>query len=331
VHLEIIATTYCLTIIKTDVFSLHSYRCINIATHLHWVYLDWLQAEFESNSRCTWRWQSCELHNTLEIVIEWVWRWTWRQWLCQLEGCNQARLEIYLKSCEQASVAVFAGRQYSSESKEMHFEAIIKLVWGCTCGGHDRANLLALIEGVWRYTYWLWLSEFGDAHGGRHEASWEIHTWRLSSSCELSARDRASLETNMEATIVWTARMTLREPRDSFGGRDRARLDEYLEAFGGQCVRHWNFTHQIIHSPLAHSLRAVSWRLIMQGGRPEAEDTFRCQLVIIRMKGRHTICGGLSIQCMLYSVGTVLGVCGTRCMVYLLHTRLSVCCTRCKL
>jgi hypothetical protein len=28
------------------------YLCIYIATHLHTVYLDWLQAVLESNSRC---------------------------------------------------------------------------------------------------------------------------------------------------------------------------------------------------------------------------------------------------------------------------------------
>jgi len=60
VRLEIIATTYRSTIFKTHVFSLYShlciyvsmYLCIYIATHLHTVYLDWLQAVLERNSRC---------------------------------------------------------------------------------------------------------------------------------------------------------------------------------------------------------------------------------------------------------------------------------------
>jgi len=52
VRLEIIATTYRSTICKTDVFSLYSHLCIYIATHLHTVYLVWLQAVLESNSRC---------------------------------------------------------------------------------------------------------------------------------------------------------------------------------------------------------------------------------------------------------------------------------------
>jgi len=53
VCLDIIATTYRSTICKTHVFSLYSDLCIYIATHLHTVYLDWLHAVLESNSRCT--------------------------------------------------------------------------------------------------------------------------------------------------------------------------------------------------------------------------------------------------------------------------------------
>ena len=43
VRLEIVATTYRSTIFKTHVFSLYSHLYIDIATHLHTVYLDWLQ------------------------------------------------------------------------------------------------------------------------------------------------------------------------------------------------------------------------------------------------------------------------------------------------
>jgi len=50
---------------------------------------------------------------------------------------------------------------------------------------------------------------------------------------------------------------------------------------------------------------------------PEAEATFRGQLVIMRMKGRQTILG---TWCMLYSVYAVLGVCCTRCMLYSVST-----------
>jgi len=86
VHLEIIPTTYCSTIIKTDVFSLYSHLFIYIETHLHMVFLDWLQVVLESNSRCTWGWQSSELRDTLrgsgqpclEMCLEAVIEWTWR-------------------------------------------------------------------------------------------------------------------------------------------------------------------------------------------------------------------------------------------------------------
>jgi len=37
---------------------------------------------------------------------------------------------------------------------------------------------------------------------------------------------------------------------------------------------------------------------------PEAEATFRGQLVIVKMKGRQTILGGCCTRCMLYSVLT---------------------------
>ena len=53
VRLEIIATTYRSTISKTHVFSLNSHLYIYIATHLHTVYLDRLQAVLDCNSRCT--------------------------------------------------------------------------------------------------------------------------------------------------------------------------------------------------------------------------------------------------------------------------------------
>jgi len=46
----------------------------------------------------------------------------------------------------------------------------------------------------------------------------------------------------------------------------------------------------------------------MSVGTPEAEATFRGQLVIMRMKGRQTILGGCCTRCMLYSVCAVQGV-----------------------
>jgi len=46
----------------------------------------------------------------------------------------------------------------------------------------------------------------------------------------------------------------------------------------------------------------LSWR-----GTPEAEATFRGQLVIMRMKGQQTILGGCCTRCMLHMVYAILG------------------------
>jgi len=64
---------------------------------------------------------------------------------------------------------------------------------------------------------------------------------------------------------------------------------------------------------------------------PEAEATFRGQLVIMRMKGRQTILGRCCTRYMLYLVYAVLGVCCTRCMLYSVYAVLGVCCTPCML
>ena len=86
VRLEIIATTHHSTVLKTCVFSMYSHLCIFIATHLHMVYLDCLQAVLESKLKWTWNWRLSELRDTLwgrdcarlemhlEAVIDWVWR-----------------------------------------------------------------------------------------------------------------------------------------------------------------------------------------------------------------------------------------------------------------
>jgi len=179
--------------------ALYSHLCIYISTHLHTVYLDWLQAVLESDSRCTQKWQSSELSDTLhasdqtslemhfeavieriwrctsrlwlrehrehlEIVIEWIWRCTWWVWSCKLGGRDQASLEILL-------------------------EAVIKRVWRCTwrssssrfgytLGGRDRAILeiifKAVIEQVWSYTWMPWSSELGDMH----LEAMIVRTWR---------------------------------------------------------------------------------------------------------------------------------------------------------
>jgi hypothetical protein len=69
----------------------------------------------------------------------------------------------------------------------------------------------------------------------------------------------------------------------------------------------------------------------MEGGTPEAEATFKGQLVIMKMKVRETILGGCCNRGMLYLVYAVLGACCTRCMLYSVYAVLGVCCTHCQL
>jgi len=50
----------------------------------------------------------------------------------------------------------------------------------------------------------------------------------------------------------------------------------------------------------------------LYGSTPEAEATFRGQLVIVRMKGRQTILRVCCTWCTLYPVYAVLGICCTQ-------------------
>jgi hypothetical protein len=115
------------------------YLCIYIATHLNTVYLDWLQAVLQSNSRCAWKWWSSELSDKIwgcdrvslemhvDATIERIWRNTWRQWSHENWDGHQDR--------DRATL-------------EIHLEAVIKPVWRCTCRpsscelrGCERASL----------------------------------------------------------------------------------------------------------------------------------------------------------------------------------------------
>jgi len=122
------------------------YLCIYIATHLHRVNLDWLQAVLESNLRRTWKRQSSVLGDTLrsryraslelhwDAVIERICRDAWRPWWSELRDA--------LRDGDRASLY-------------MHLEAVIRRVW--------------------RFTWRPWSSEFGDAFGDRNQASLVIH------------------------------------------------------------------------------------------------------------------------------------------------------------
>jgi len=92
---------------------LSMYLCIYIATHLHTVYLDWLQAVLEKISRYAWEWRSSELRDTLwghdratfemhlEVIIDFIWRYTWgprsSEPRCTLSDRDRANMEMHLQ------------------------------------------------------------------------------------------------------------------------------------------------------------------------------------------------------------------------------------------
>jgi len=144
------------------------YLCIYIATHLHMVCLDWPQAVLESNSRWAWRWRSSDVRDTvlggrygvnIEIRSWRPWsselgdalggqdqvtqRCTWRTWSCELEGGDQASMEMHLEA-KIKLVWRYTWRPRSSNSDaladrnraslEMNSEAMIKRVWRRSMG-----------------------------------------------------------------------------------------------------------------------------------------------------------------------------------------------------
>ena len=126
------------------------YLWIYTATYLHMVYLRWLQAELQSNSRFTSRLQLSELRDVLggcdwlrlemhsEAVMQWVSRCIWRTSLCKHAGCDGMGLELHMQC-------------------------------------HDCANLKAIMEGIERYTWWPQLSELRDGHQSCDWANLTMH------------------------------------------------------------------------------------------------------------------------------------------------------------
>jgi len=139
-------------IFKTHVFSLFSHLCNYIATQLHTVYLDWLQAVLESNSRSTW--QGC-----------------WSELRDRLCGCDRASWEMHLEAVIE-QIWRYTSRLWSSDW-EMHPKIVMEWVWRCTgrqwssefwdaLRGNHLANLVAVIKQVSRYTWRPWSSMFCD-------------------------------------------------------------------------------------------------------------------------------------------------------------------------
>jgi len=195
---------------QSDVFSLYSHLCIYIATHLHMIYLDWLQAVLQRDSRCAWRWRSSELRDTpwrldqaslgmhLKAVVKCIWRYSSRPWSSELRDAlwdhDRASLEMHLEAIMERGWR-YIWRPCSSEFGDIN----LWRPWSCELGGcdgvsleictwrpwssefgdalwgHYHANLKAVIGEVWTYTWRRWSSEFGDALGGCDWGGLEIH------------------------------------------------------------------------------------------------------------------------------------------------------------
>jgi len=175
------------------------YLCIYIATHLHTVYLDWLQAVLErsrdppeNDDRV-----NSEIHT--KALIKGVWRSTWRPWSSRFGDASGGRAQV---------------------NSEMHLVAMIEHVSRCNwrlrlselrdkLGGHDWASLdrhlEAVIERVRRYTWRLRLSAFGGALGGCDGESLQIHLQAM-----IEREWRSTLAGGRSGGGRWEARQLLR-------------------------------------------------------------------------------------------------------------------------
>jgi len=146
-------------------------------------------------------------------------------WSTQLHGSTKSRKEQVRPKVGKDRVCIFIVWQddmkmrcclSTPESPEyilrVAHSTSVTLVSPSTHRRSITLYLEAVIEWVWRCTWWPRWSELRDALGGR---------------------DRASLDMHLEAEIRWTQRHTLRlwpsEFGDALAGYHRARLGEYLE------------------------------------------------------------------------------------------------------
>ena len=179
------------------------YPCIYIATHLHTVYLECVQAGLGSNWRCGWKRRSSEFGDTLdranlEAIIERVQRYTWRP--------SSSEFGDTLAGRNRANVAI-------------HLEVVIEWL-GDALGGNNRAGSEIQLESAIVRTWRPQLRELEDTLGGRDRASWRC-TWRPWSG---------KLEMPLEAVIVRTGRPWSNEFQATLGGCDGASLEMHLEA-----------------------------------------------------------------------------------------------------
>ena len=248
VRREIIATTYCSTIVKTHVFSLYSHLCIYVSmylgiyipTHLYTIYLDWLQAVVYNNSRCIGQLQSTELRDQLRchagVSLE-ICTWMW--WERECTGRNRARLEMPFDTVTER-IRKYPWRLWSHKFGEVF-------------RGHVHANLEAVIGRVWRFTRRPSLGEFGEALGGLDRRRLAICTC-LPDSSEfgevLGVHDCANLKALMQPVWRYTSRPWSSQFGDGLGSCDRVWSAEYFEAVDGQSAECWESIHQLGNSQL---------------------------------------------------------------------------------
>jgi len=159
---------------------------------------------------------------------------------------------------------------------------------------------MAVIERIWRYTWRPWSCK----HGG--------HDW-VSLKMQWGVHDCANMEAVIKRVHTYTSSLWLSQIGQVLGGqklmlRRVPRLYSSVTKLATEGM--WQ---DDINFDLAW--RASWWRSVVKRVMPEAEATFRGQLIIIRPKGRQSILGGFCTRSMLCSeygwtgCMLVLGVC----------------------
>jgi len=121
--------------------------------------------------------------------------------------------------------------------------------------GHAHVNYKDRIEGPGRYTWRLWSCKVADVLGSCDPASLEICTleammvlsWRPW-LCKLGGYSQVILEMNVEVMIVQSSRCKISELYDTLGGRNCARVDEYLKSVHVRRAGCWNCFHLLVDS-----------------------------------------------------------------------------------
>jgi len=188
-----------------------------------------------------------------EALVRPVCTVTWGPWLHKLGGQDWVSLEMGVWRCTWETVIMPTWSLQLSEFGDthgshngvrlvMHFEAMIKQFWRCSC------RLLS--------------SQFGCTHGGHERVYLEIHleaiivqTCRMYSNLcgyTLGGHDWTNIEIHSEAVIkqVWrcTPKPWLWDYKDALWGYDWVRLEDNMEAVDGSHTGCWSDSdHQLVY------------------------------------------------------------------------------------